>query len=94
MFSMTAAYPPNSTSTGTNKLTQYQVDSRNLNMILQPSKRLNFLKMGRQKVVEFLNDLPKTSHDLDSFTLDVPLANPQLISLTVTGGKPFGYDIF
>ena len=86
MFSMSAAYPPNSTSTGTNKLTQYQVDSRNLNMILQPSKRLNFLKIGHQKVVEFLNDLPKTSHDLDSFTLDVPLANPRLISLTVTGG--------
>jgi len=85
MFSVSAAYPPNSTSTGTNKLTQYQVDSRNLNMILQPSKRLNFLKIGHQKVVEFLNDLPKTSHDLDSFTLDVPLANPRLISLTVTG---------
>ena len=33
----------------------------------------------------FLNDLPKTEHDMSSFTLDIPLVDPKLMSFTVTG---------
>ena len=86
MFSMSAAYPPNTTSHGVHKLTLYQADARNLNMIVKPSKRLSFLKMGNENVVKFLNDLPKTCHDLNSFTLDVPFVSDKLATMTVTGG--------
>ena len=30
------------------------------------------LKKGKLSVVAFLDKLPKTEHDLDTFTLDVP----------------------
>ena len=69
MFSMSAVYPAGSTAHGASKLTHYQVDSRNLQLILQPSKRSNFLKMGNENVIKFINSLPKTQHDLNSFTL-------------------------
>ena len=69
MFSMSAIYPAGSTAHGASKLTHYQVDSRNLQLILQPSKRSNFLKMGNENVIKFINSLPKTQHDLNSFTL-------------------------
>jgi nuclear RNA export factor len=85
MFSMSTAYPPGSTAHGTNKLTNYQVDARNLNLVIQSSKRLSFLKLGNVAVVKFLNDLPKTLHDLNSFSLDIPFSTERLITITVTG---------
>ena len=69
MFSMCAVYPAGTTAHGGSKLTHYQVDSRNLNLIIQPNKRMNFLKLGNANVIKFLNDMPKTKHDLNSFTL-------------------------
>ena len=69
MFSMCAIYPAGTTAHGGSKLTHYQVDSRNLNLIIQPNKRMNFLKLGNANVIKFLNDMPKTKHDLNSFTL-------------------------
>ena len=69
MFSMSAVYPAGTTAHGGSKLTHYQVDARNLNLILQPNKRMTFLKLGHENVIKFLNDLPKTKHDLNSFTL-------------------------
>ena len=87
MFSMSAVYPPNTTSHGSQKLTEYQVDARNLNLIVQPNKRFSFLKQGHQKVIEFINELPKTTHDLDTFTLDIPVVSDGFLTMTVTGGK-------
>lgn len=86
LFSMSAANSPGTSAHGSNKLIQYMSDARNLNMILQPSKRNSFLKQGHEQVVKFLNDLPKSAHDLNSFTLDIPCASASLIALTVTGG--------
>ena len=85
LFSLSSAYPPGSTAHGNNKLTHYQCDSRNLNLILQPSKRMTFLKRGAESVMRFICDLPKTIHDLDTFTLDLPLVNAQLINVNITG---------
>ena len=87
MFSMSAAYPPGTTSHGTSRLTHYQVDARNLKLILQPKKRMSFLKQSNDVVVSFLNDLPKTKHDLNSVSLDVPFSSERLITATVTGSK-------
>ena len=69
MFSMSAVYPAGTTAHGGSKLTHYQVDSRNLKLIDKPSKKTHFLKMGNENVIKFLNNLPKTKHDLNSFTL-------------------------
>ena len=47
--------------------------------------RDRLLHQSRLKIVGFLNDLPKTKHFMDSFTLDVTLATAHLMSFTVTG---------
>ena len=85
MFSMSATYPANTTAHGTNSLTHYQMDARNLNLVTNPKKRMSFLKRGRSHVVKFINTFPMTQHDLDSFTLDIPVASDNLISVTLTG---------
>jgi len=85
MFSMCAAYPAGTTAHGASKLTHYIVDSRNLNLIIQPNKRMSFLKLGNANVIKFLNDMPKTKHDLNSFTLDIPIGNERLISVSLSG---------
>ena len=88
MFSMGASYIPGSTAHGTMSLKVYQADARNLMLIKKPTKRLNYMQVGNANVVKFLSDLPKTQHDLNSFTLDIPFANSSvLIAFTVAGGK-------
>ena len=47
--------------------------------------RDRLLHQGRLKIVGFLDDLPKTQHFMDSFTLDVTLATAHLMTFTVTG---------
>lgn len=86
LFSLTCSYPPGSASHGSKSLDSYVPHSRNLNKITSASRRLRLLKQGSQEITSFIcYDLPKTSHDLDSFNLDVPLATPAMVSLTLTG---------
>ena len=85
LFSVSSAYPPGSTGHGLAKLTDYQSEARNLLRVVNPGKRLRLLRQGRDEIVSFLNELPKTKHDFNSFTLDVPLATEAVSSFTVTG---------
>ena len=76
MFSMCAVYPAGTTAHGGSKLTHYQVDSRNLNLIIQPNKRMNFLKLGNANVIKFLNreyELKTLNIDLGSTRYDFHL---------------------
>merc|ERR1719153_264791 len=47
--------------------------------------RHDLLRRGRLSVVAFLTKLPKTEHDMNTFTLDVPFTSEGLMTFTVTG---------
>lgn len=53
-------------------LSQYLPESRNF---MKVSGRNRFLHKNRENIINFLEKLPKTKHDLGSFQVDVPIAN-------------------
>ncbi|KAF6726579.1 Nuclear RNA export factor 1 [Oryzias melastigma] len=66
-------------------LGEYYKDSRNLKRIKDTTMRFRLLKHTRLNVVAFLNELPKTQHDIASFTIDVNTYTNTLLSFTVSG---------
>uniref|UniRef100_A0A6Q2ZBE9 Nuclear RNA export factor 1 n=1 Tax=Esox lucius TaxID=8010 RepID=A0A6Q2ZBE9_ESOLU len=52
-------------------LGDYHKDTRNLKKIKDPTSRFRLLKHTRLNVVAFLNELPKTQHDIASLNVDV-----------------------
>ncbi len=83
-MSMSTAYGPDA-NRNENKLDEYVYRSRNLARVADPVKRQRLLRQGRLAIVAFLSELPKTRHDLTTFTLDVPFATERLITFTVSG---------
>jgi len=66
-------------------LTAYIPESRNLKKVEYEKKRHDLLRRGRLSVVAFLSKLPKTEHDMNTFTLDVPFTSQTMMTFTVTG---------
>ncbi|XP_036380703.1 nuclear RNA export factor 1-like [Megalops cyprinoides] len=66
-------------------LGDYHKDSRNIKKIKDPTTRFRLLKHTRLNVVAFLNELPKTQHDIASFNVDVNTYTNTLLSFTVSG---------
>jgi len=66
------------------KMPAYIPESRNLKRVYE-KKRHDLLRSGKLQIVAFLSKLPKTEHDLSTFTLDVPFTSPSLMTFTVTG---------
>jgi len=66
-------------------LSAYIPESRNLLRVDYEKKRHDLLRRGRLSVVAFLTKLPKTEHDMNTFTLDVPFTSESLMTFTVTG---------
>lgn len=66
-------------------LGDYLKNSRNLKRVTDPERRSSYLKHSRLSVVAFLNELPRTKHDLSSFTIDASLALPSCLSFAVRG---------
>ncbi|KAI7796490.1 nuclear RNA export factor 1 [Triplophysa rosa] len=66
-------------------LGEYQKDSRNIKRLKDPSTRFRLLKHTRLNVVAFLNELPRTQHDVASFNVDVNTYTNTLLAFTVTG---------
>ncbi|XP_048883414.1 nuclear RNA export factor 1 isoform X1 [Brienomyrus brachyistius] len=66
-------------------LGDYHKDSRNIKKLKDPTTRFRLLKHTRLNVVAFLNELPKTQHDIASFTVDVSTCTNTLLSFTVSG---------
>jgi len=57
-------------------LSQYLPESRNfLKFDRHKQGKRRFLHKGKENIINFLDKLPKTKHDLGSFIVDVPLAN-------------------
>jgi len=66
----------------------YKPESRNLNMDFireNPNRRDRLLYQKRTQIIGFLDKLPKTQHDISSFTLDIPFATERLVTFSVTG---------
>nr|XP_033810741.1 nuclear RNA export factor 1 [Geotrypetes seraphini] len=68
-----------------NNLSEYFKDSRNVKRLKDPAMRLKLLKHTRLNVVAFLNELPKTLHDTNSFVVDICAQTNMLLSFVVHG---------
>ncbi|XP_036596266.1 nuclear RNA export factor 1-like [Trichosurus vulpecula] len=64
---------------------EYMKDNRNVKKLKDPSLRFRLLKHSRLTVVAFLNELPKTQHDLNSFVVDVCAQTETLLCFSVHG---------
>ncbi|KAM4617303.1 nuclear RNA export factor 1 isoform 2-T3 [Discoglossus pictus] len=66
-------------------LGEYFKDSRNVKRLRDPTLRFKLLKHKRLNVVGFLNELPKTQHDLNSFVVDINAHSNTLLCFVVNG---------
>ncbi|XP_017785582.1 PREDICTED: nuclear RNA export factor 1 [Nicrophorus vespilloides] len=85
LLSMTMAYPYGQNSRNPPFLTWYATDNRNLQRVTDSERRAKMLKHGNLQIVTFLDEMPHTKHDMNSFTVDLSLFTPQLLLVTVTG---------
>ncbi|XP_076972045.1 nuclear RNA export factor 1 isoform X2 [Tamandua tetradactyla] len=75
-------------------LAEYFKDNRNVKKLKDPTLRFQLLKHTRLNVVAFLNELPKTQHDINSFVVDISAQTSTLLCFSVNGvfkevdGKP------
>ncbi|XP_025202678.1 nuclear RNA export factor 1-like [Melanaphis sacchari] len=67
-------------------LSQYLHESRNfLKSNRHKQGRRHFLHKGKENIINCLDELPKTKHDLDSFIVDVPLATTAMVQIVLNG---------
>uniref|UniRef100_A0A8C1W4X9 Nuclear RNA export factor 1 n=1 Tax=Cyprinus carpio TaxID=7962 RepID=A0A8C1W4X9_CYPCA len=67
-------------------LGEYQKDCRNIRRMKDdPTTRFRLIKHTRLNVVAFLNELPKTQHDIASLIVDVNTYTATLLAFTVSG---------
>ncbi|XP_055987629.1 nuclear RNA export factor 1 [Sorex fumeus] len=66
-------------------LAEYFKDSRNVKKLKDPTMRFRLLKHTRLNVVAFLNELPKTQHDINSFVVDISAQTSTLLCFSVNG---------
>ncbi|XP_072887662.1 nuclear RNA export factor 1 [Hemitrygon akajei] len=66
-------------------LGEYFKESRNVKKLKDPTLRARLLKHTRLNVVAFLNELPKTQHDIASFVVDVSAQTNTLLCFTIHG---------
>ncbi|XP_004682761.1 PREDICTED: nuclear RNA export factor 1 [Condylura cristata] len=66
-------------------LAEYFKDSRNVKKLKDPTLRFRLLKHTRLNVVAFLNELPKTQHDINSFVVDISAQTSTLLCFSVSG---------
>lgn len=66
-------------------LAEYFKDSRNVKKLKDPTLRFRLLKHTRLNVVAFLNELPKTQHDINSFVVDISAQTSTLMCFSVNG---------
>ncbi|XP_073342851.1 nuclear RNA export factor 1 isoform X2 [Pagrus major] len=83
--SLSLTTPYSTQNPSRSSLGEYHKDSRNLRRHKDSTIRFRLLKHTRLNVVAFLNELPKTQHDIASFTVDVNTYTNTLLSFTVSG---------
>uniref|UniRef100_A0A8D3CXQ0 Nuclear RNA export factor 1a n=1 Tax=Scophthalmus maximus TaxID=52904 RepID=A0A8D3CXQ0_SCOMX len=83
--SLSLTTPYSTQNPSRSSLGEYHKDTRNLKRIKDTTMRFRLLKHTRLNVVAFINELPKTQHDIASFTVDVNTYTNTLLSFTVSG---------
>uniref|UniRef100_A0A8C2XHJ2 Nuclear RNA export factor 1a n=1 Tax=Cyclopterus lumpus TaxID=8103 RepID=A0A8C2XHJ2_CYCLU len=83
--SLSLTTPYSTQNPSRSSLGEYHKDTRNLKRIKDSTVRFRLLKHTRLNVVAFLNELPKTQHDIASFNVDVNTFTNTLLSFTVSG---------
>ncbi|CAK6964593.1 nuclear RNA export factor 1 isoform X1 [Scomber scombrus] len=83
--SLSLTTPYSTQNPSRSSLGEYHKDSRNLKRLKDSTVRFRLLKHTRLNVVAFLNELPKTQHDIASFNVDVNTYTNTLLSFTVSG---------
>ncbi|XP_050442615.1 nuclear RNA export factor 1 [Adelges cooleyi] len=81
-------------------LKSYLAESRNLLKIAKmnaanqarPTDKSKFIHKGRGNIIQILEKLPKTKHDLASFVVDVPLAYTGMVQIVVNGAYVEEYE--
>ncbi|XP_043931305.1 nuclear RNA export factor 1 [Protopterus annectens] len=81
-FSVCTKSPP---LNSTRALNDYLRENRNLKKVKDAALRFRLLRHKRLNIIAFLNELPKTEHDLKSFVVDVSVQTNTLLSFTVNG---------
>ncbi|XP_050058015.1 nuclear RNA export factor 1-like [Aphis gossypii] len=67
-------------------LSQYLPESRNfLRTDRHKHEKRRYLHKGKENIINFLDKLPKSKHDLDSFIVDIPLANAAMVQIVLNG---------
>lgn len=77
--------PFNPQNPARSSLGEYFKDSRNVKKLKDPTLRFRLLKHTRLNVVAFLNELPKTQHDINSFVVDISAQTNTLLCFSVNG---------
>lgn len=77
--------PFNPQNPARSSLGEYFKDSRNVKKLKDPTLRFRLLKHTRLNVVAFLNELPKTQHDVNSFVVDISAQTNTLLCFSVNG---------
>ncbi|OBS58782.1 hypothetical protein A6R68_10110 [Neotoma lepida] len=77
--------PSNPQNSVRSNLAEYFKDSRNVKKLKDPTLRFRLLKHTRLNVVAFLNELPKTQHDINSFVVDISAQTSTLLCFSVNG---------
>jgi len=83
IYSFSGNFPE--TGPGSRLTGQYLRKNRNLMKSDDTDNRLKALIRGRDDVIAAIIDLPPTTHDLDTFTIDIPFASPTLVQVIVHG---------
>ncbi|XP_051276842.1 nuclear RNA export factor 1 isoform X1 [Dicentrarchus labrax] len=83
--SLSLTTPYSTQNPSRSSLGEYHKDSRNLKRLKDSTIRFRLLKHTRLNVVAFLNELPKTQHDIASLNVDVNTYTNTLLSFTVSG---------
>lgn len=86
VFSLTMAYPYGyGKEKNVSWLNWYNTDNRNILKLTDGDRRFKLLRQGHLSVVSYLQEMPQTKHDIHSFTVDLTIFTPHMISLTISG---------
>ncbi|XP_044538752.1 nuclear RNA export factor 1-like [Gracilinanus agilis] len=66
-------------------MSKYVKDNRNVKKVKDSGLRFHLLKHSRLAVITFINELPKTQHDMNSFVVDVCAQTETLLCFSVNG---------
>ncbi|XP_066901220.1 nuclear RNA export factor 2 isoform X2 [Halyomorpha halys] len=84
MFSF-SLYNSSDVESDWNRLSKYMTFSRNLLTLSDITKAYTSLIIGPEKIVKIINSFPVVQYDPFSFTIEVPIANKNMVMINTSG---------